>query len=101
MDSVAPDVSNTSWGHKYFHLLYPEKLDDYHNPDYQRFHLIKLLYLPPVGKGRYYLAGYFVDIARQLAIPITSLGYILPLKTRVTRVKSKRPGSYGTDFSRS
>ena len=37
MDSVAPDVSSYAWGHKYLSLLYPSKLDDYHNPDFQRF----------------------------------------------------------------
>lgn len=47
MDEICPDVSNTAWGHKYFSLLFPEKIDDYHNPDYQRFHLIKLLQVPP------------------------------------------------------
>ncbi|HZG66636.1 MAG TPA: hypothetical protein VEZ12_07820 [Herpetosiphonaceae bacterium] len=57
MDRVAPDVSNLAWGHKYFSLLYPELLDDYHNPDYQRFHLIKLLQIPPSGNGRYIKAG--------------------------------------------
>src|SRR6266699_4856341 len=60
MNRVAPEVSNVSWGHKYFSLLYPEKLDDFHNPDYQRFHLIKLLQLPPQDGGRYMAAGRFV-----------------------------------------
>ncbi len=73
MDTVAQDISNLSWVHKYFHLLYPQKLDDFHNPDYQRFHLFRLLQLPPEGRGRYYLAGYFVDIAEQLTLPMTSL----------------------------
>ena len=27
---VAPDVSDTAWGHKYFSLLFPNRLDDYH-----------------------------------------------------------------------
>jgi 5-methylcytosine-specific restriction protein B len=80
MDSIAPDVSNMSWGHKYFHLLYPGKLDDFHNPDYQRFHLIRLLQLPPEGKGRYYLAWYFVDIARQLNVPMTNLSYTINIR---------------------
>ncbi len=44
MNRVALEVSNMVGGHKYFSLLYPEKLDDFHNPDYQRFHLIKLLH---------------------------------------------------------
>ena len=43
MNHVAPAVSDMAWGHKYFSLLYPEKLDPFHNPEFQRFHLIKLL----------------------------------------------------------
>jgi len=31
LDQYAPDTSRLAWGHKYFHLLFPEKLDDYHN----------------------------------------------------------------------
>jgi len=77
MDRDAPDVSNLAWGHKYFYLLFPEKLDDYHNPDYQRFHLLKLLQLPPQQEGRYVAAGRFVSIARQLDIPMNNLTAIL------------------------
>src|SRR5207237_8503166 len=73
MSRVAPDVSDLAWGHKYFSLLYPEKLDDFHNPDYQRFHLIKLLQLPPQGKGRYLAAGRFVALAKTLDISINSM----------------------------
>jgi 5-methylcytosine-specific restriction enzyme B len=70
MQRVAPSVSNTAWGHKYFALLYPDKLDDFHNPDYARFHLIKLLQLPPQAEGRYVMAGRFVTIAHALDIPL-------------------------------
>jgi len=63
MDAVAPDVSNLAWGHKYFSLLFADKLDDYHNADLQRFHLIKLLQVPPNKPGRYALAGWYVDLA--------------------------------------
>ena len=62
MDQHAPDVSNTAWGHKYFSLLFPDKLDDYHNPNYQRFYLIKLLQKPPEEDGRY--ADWLSDIKR-------------------------------------
>ena len=80
MNHVAPDVSDLAWGHKYFSLLYPEKLDDFHNPDFQRFHLIKLLQLPPQGEGRYIAGGRFVAIANTLNMPINHL--ILVLKVR-------------------
>ena len=77
MDARAPDVSDLAWGHKYFSLLYPDKLDDYHSPDYQRFHLIKLLQIPPEGEGRYIVAGRYVAIAHELGIPLNSLTTIL------------------------
>ena len=47
LSRMAPDVQDTAWGHKYLSLLFPEKLDDYHVPTYQRFHLIKLGQVPP------------------------------------------------------
>ena len=77
MDSEAPDVSNTAWGHKYFSLMFPEKLDFYNNSDYQRFHLIKLLQKPPLQSGRYACAGRYVSISKELNIHIRNLGRIL------------------------
>ena len=47
LDEAAPDVSRLAFGHKYFSLLFPDKLDDYHSPYFQRFHLLKLLQQPP------------------------------------------------------
>ncbi len=77
MDTLVPDVSQKAWGHKYFSLLYPDKLDDYHNPDYQRFHLITMLQAPPPGEGRYLTAGRYVAIANELGIPINHLTTML------------------------
>ena len=68
MDELAPDVSRLAFGHKYFSLLFPNKLDDYHSPDLQRFHLLKLLQLPPEGDGRYICAGRFVSAAREVGL---------------------------------
>jgi 5-methylcytosine-specific restriction protein B len=73
MDQAAPTVSRLAWGHKYFSLLFPTLLDDYHNHVYQRYHLIKLLLLPPVQEGHYICAGIFVKIARQLGWPMNHL----------------------------
>ncbi len=77
MDAKAPDVSDLSWGHKYFSLLFPDKLDNYHNADLQRFHLIKLLQLPPDKRGRYVLGGWYIDIAQQLGLHVNQLGAVL------------------------
>lgn len=87
MNKYAPDVNDTAWGHKYFSLFYPEKLDDYHSPQYQRFHLIKLLQTPPMGEGRYICAGRYVAIAQELKLPITSL-------TRILNYMNRRPHRY-------
>ncbi len=82
MDRVAPDVNDTAWGHKYFSLLFPERLDDYHVANYQRFHLIKLLEKPPEGEGRYRCAGRFIAAARELGI----------LPVQLTRLLNSRDG---------
>lgn len=77
LNRLAPDVQNTAWGHKYFSLLFPDKLDDYHNPSYGRFHLIKLLQIPPAGDGRYLCAGRYVAIAAELGFSINNLTKVL------------------------
>lgn len=73
MDELAPDVSRLAWGHKYFSLLHPTKLDDYHSPNLQRFHLLKLLQVPPEGNGRYICAGRFVALAQELGLSLNHL----------------------------
>lgn len=77
MDELAPDVSRLAWGHKYFSILFPDKLDDYHNPDLQRFHLLKLLQLPPAGDGRYVCAGRFVTAAKEAALHMNHFTFVL------------------------
>ena len=77
MDADAPDVARLAWGHKYFSLLYPDKLDDYHSPTYQRYHLVKILQVPPKGDGRYIAAGQYMRTARDLSVPVANLTQIL------------------------
>jgi len=73
----AGDVQNSSWGHKYFHMLCPDKLDNYHAASFQRFYLIKLLQLPPAVEGRYVCAGRFIALARHLQMSVNSLTSLL------------------------
>jgi hypothetical protein len=77
MDKLSPDASTYAWGHKYLSLLFPTKLDDYHNPDYQRFHLLTLLQVPPAQDGLYAAAGRYMQIAGDLGMPINHLTTIL------------------------
>ncbi len=74
---AAPDVADSAWGHKYLSLLFPDLLDDYHSPIHQRFHLIKLLQMPPATEGRYVTARPFVAIAGELGMPINHLTSLL------------------------
>ncbi len=77
LNRVAPDLSDVAWGHKYFSLLFPEKLDGFHNHNYQHYHLIKLLQLPPQGEGRYIAGSRFVAITRELDILLHNLMQIM------------------------
>jgi 5-methylcytosine-specific restriction protein B len=74
---VAPDVQDSSWGHKYLSLIYPSKLDDFHAESFQRHNLVKTVQPPaPVG-GRYSNAGRFVRMARELGWSLNHLTTVL------------------------
>ena len=72
-ETSAPTIANSGWAHKYLSLLFPDKLDDYHNHAWQRHNLIKSLQLPPATKGLYASAGRFVRLAAQLGWPMNHL----------------------------
>jgi len=96
MQEVAPDICDTAWGHKYFSLIFPDKLDDYHVEHYQRFHLVKLLQVPPEGNGRFLCAGRYVAIASNLSMPLNHLASVL-------NIRHDRPHRYwriGTKLAR-
>ncbi len=77
MGELAPDVSRLAWGHKYFSLLFPEKLDSFHSSAYQRYLLLKMLQLPPDGDGRYICAGRFKSASREVGISLAEFGAVL------------------------
>jgi 5-methylcytosine-specific restriction enzyme B len=84
MEKAAPKLSGDGWAHKYWFLTNPDRLDDYHSPRYQRFHLFKLLQMPPDQVGildgsapRFICAGRFISAARELGVPVTTLNTIL------------------------
>ena len=84
MEKAAPKLSGDGWAHKYWFLINPDRLDDYHSPRYQRFHLFKLLQMPPDKVGildgnapRFICAGRFISAARELGVPVTTLNTIL------------------------
>jgi 5-methylcytosine-specific restriction protein B len=84
MENAAPELANAAWAHKYWFLMHPDRIDDYHVPRYQRFHLFKLLQMPPDRVGirdsdspRFNCAGRFIAASRELGVPVTTLNTIL------------------------
>jgi 5-methylcytosine-specific restriction enzyme B len=69
----APDICGLAWAHKYWSLLFPEKLDDYHNERWQRHHLMRVLEEPPLQDGLYVCAGRFVRLAAEMGWPMNHL----------------------------
>ncbi|MBN1546671.1 MAG: AAA family ATPase [Syntrophaceae bacterium] len=98
LEEKSPDIVNTVWAHKYFFLLFPTKLDDYHAEDYQRFYLIKLMQKPHDIKGRFACAGAYVAIADDLSMLIpnltTVLNEICSRPHKYWRIGTKLEGKY-------
>ena len=74
---VAPDVQDSSWGHKYLSLIHPDKLDNYHTLSWQRFHLMKLLQKPSATEGRYSNASRYMALAAALQWPTNHVSTVL------------------------
>lgn len=87
IDAQLPDLANLAWSHKYLSLIHPDRLDDFHNPEYQRYHLMRLLQRPPDAPGRYACAGRYVALARELGLTLNAL-------TSALNHRNGRPRSY-------
>src|SRR5687768_7168075 len=70
LEREASDICGLAWSHKYWSLLFPAKLDDFHNARLQRYHLLRSLELPPSQEGLYVSAGRFVRVASMMNWPI-------------------------------
>ena len=85
MAAAAPALHGDGWAHKWWFLVHLDRLDGYHTPRLQRFHLLKLLQSPPgsegtlVGPGasRFTCAGRFVALAREFDVPMPTLMTVL------------------------
>jgi 5-methylcytosine-specific restriction protein B len=77
LERVAPNVHDTAWGHKYLALIHPDRLDDFHSPEYQRYNLMRVLQVPPAGEGRYLAAGRYVALAAELQMGLHTLTTVM------------------------
>lgn len=75
LSQASSELCDLGWIHKILAMLFPRVLDDFHAVAYQAFHLIKLGKAP--RPSLYANAEFFAGIARQVGIPITSLGSVL------------------------
>jgi 5-methylcytosine-specific restriction protein B len=73
LELQAPDICRLVWAHKYWALLFPEKLDDFHSERWQRHNLLRVLDTPPEQAGLYVCAGRFVRLAAKFGWPINHL----------------------------
>lgn len=67
------NMNNLGWVHKYYHMIYPDKIDDFHNKDWQKNALIKLHKNPVTPEGLYSLAGQVMALSQSLDIPVNQL----------------------------
>ena len=77
LEKQAPDICRLAWSHKYWSLLFPGKLDDFHNERWQRYNLLRILEIPPAHDGLYVCAGRFVQLAAMMGWPIKHLTSVL------------------------
>jgi 5-methylcytosine-specific restriction enzyme B len=77
LENQAPDICGVAWAHKYWSLLFPEKLDDFHVERFQRYNLLRLLQTPPAQDGLYVCAGRFVQLAANMGWPMNHFTTVL------------------------
>lgn len=77
IDKELGNLSNLGWVHKYYHMLYPDKIDDFHSYHFQSFYLIKMLEKPIKSEGRYALAGQYMRLANQFKMRVNEFTGVL------------------------
>jgi 5-methylcytosine-specific restriction enzyme B len=77
LEKQTPDISGVAWAHKYWSLVFPEKLDDFHVERFQRYNLSRLLQTPPGQDGLYVCAGRFVQLAANMGWPMNHFTTVL------------------------
>lgn len=73
IESMAPDIAQYGFVHKFLHLLCPDRIDDYHSVEHQVHHLL-MLGIEPQGKALYANALDFVVAWHEFADPSLLLG---------------------------
>jgi 5-methylcytosine-specific restriction protein B len=73
LDKNCRDIANTAWAHKYMHIVFPDKVDNFHIVDWQYYYLPKLLIERAPCAGKFVAAAKYAAVAKELGIPIAHL----------------------------
>ncbi|MGN7409821.1 AAA family ATPase [Sporosarcina sp. SAFN-010] len=65
------NMYNLGWVHKYYHMIYPDKIDSFHSTLWQKYVLISSRILPVQEDKLYTMTGQLMQIARQIELPTT------------------------------
>ncbi|WP_200801562.1 AAA family ATPase [Bacillus sinesaloumensis] len=71
------NMNNLGWVHKYYHLIYPDKIDDFHNKDWQKNALIKMQVKPATPERLYTLSGQLMVLAKQFGVHINHFTMVI------------------------
>ena len=66
---IEKDLSAFGWVHKYYHMIFPDAIDNYHSLKWQRHGLVSLG-IKPLSDNFYELAGQYVKLAGECDIPL-------------------------------
>lgn len=63
------NMHSLGWVHKYYHMLYPEKIDGYHTTKWQKHALVSSNIKPVEDDKLYIMSGQLMEIVRQTELP--------------------------------
>lgn len=91
---VADQLQSKTFAHKYFALLFPDVLDDFHALKWQQHHLRLLGTGGDLTGDRYENAYYFKELTKELGVPMNELTITLNIQQGLPR----RYWRIGTSF---
>ena len=69
VEQINKDLSTYGWVHKYYHMIHPYAIDDFHSTRWQKHGLI-CLGIKPMSDNYYELAGQYISIANECDLQV-------------------------------
>lgn len=69
-ENMKYNMNRLGWVHKYYHMLYPDMIDDFNSARWQRHGLISCKITPTKEDNLYEMAGQYIDIANKCDLPV-------------------------------